>query len=254
MLSEKTRAIINADQSQKVDPGDLEALVASEARRMELAAEFTAAHPDVSPIAAIVIGGDLASAERSERWVRQGAEATEVVTFVGSYARFDFAYKMWQEGLIPDEWMFDNLPELWRGSDPDDTRPEYLALWKRAQERWVTLPRSKRVDWEGKRLPTTSYVNDGEALPKGTLTVYRGELGDGSDGPTGIAWSVNPAIAGKFAKTGGLRGHIGDGTVFKVRLPKDRVLAYLTGRGEQEVIFDPEWLKLGAWSPEAVDL
>lgn len=240
-MKPETEAVLDRFNKEMAALPDMERLMVGEQRRMEIAEQLTKDDPSLPPIAAIVMAGDMASAERSERWVAEGADAIDCVRFVGSYARFGFAVKMWQQGLIPEDWLLDELPELWRGSDPDDTDPVFLDLWVKARERWGGGPKGMR----------SSYVRDGAALPKGPLFVYRGQRG-GADEKLGIAWTTDIKIAEKFARTGGLRGATFDGTVFKVRLPKDRVLAYLTGRGESEVIFDPTWLERGAWQPTEV--
>lgn len=241
MLSEKTRAVIDAWEAQFKDMDPLDAMQAQEAGRQEALKDLD---PSIPPIAAIVIAGDIASAKRSEQWVEQGADAEEVLGFVGSYARLDFAVKMYEAGKLSEGYLLDNLPDLWRGSDPDDSDPRFLKLWTKARERHV---------YGQKKGQRTSYITDGKKLPKGPLMVYRGERGNPSY-PTGIAWTTDLHIAEKFARTGGLRANTGPGTVFKARVPKDQVLAYLTGRGENEVIFDPAWLqRAGYWQPTPVE-
>lgn len=237
-LSEATERIIRAEEdlarnSEKDELGFSKYEKDKFERQHELAADL-AEKQGIPLISAIVIAGDLLSKERSERWVEQGADAVEVARFVGSYGRFDFIVEQWQAGRISDDWFFENLVEEWRGADPDDTNPLYLHIWEQARERWGGGPKGKR----------SSYIRDGKPLPKGPLIVYRGQLADPNE-TLGIAWSLNKDIAMKFAKTGGLRGAQLGGNLLKLRVPKDRVLAYITGRGEDEVIFDPRWAGFG---------
>lgn len=243
-LSEKTLAIIRAEEEAFRNAPQVGGFSKLEIEKFErqnkLAAEI-AERDGIPHISAIVIAGDLLSKERSERWVEQGADAAEVSRFVGSYGRFDFIVGQWQAGHISDDWFFENLVEEWRGADPDDTNPLYLDIWKQARERNVVSHDRNRKGW-------TPYLRDGKVLPKGKLTAYRGQLADPTEGgPVGIAWSLKREVAERFARTGGLRGANLPGNLLKVQLPKDRVLAYITGRGEEEVIFDPTWPGFGSW-------
>lgn len=79
-------------------------------------------------ITAYVMANDIVFASQMAEMVRAGIlTAEEAVWRVGSFARLD-----WAITHCPDAWVIENLPELWSGSDPDDTKPEYLALWHRA--------------------------------------------------------------------------------------------------------------------------
>lgn len=179
-------------------------------------------------ISAVVIVRDRGAAERSKRWVQKGLDARVAMAFVGSYARLDFALWAVENGHMDRSYLLDVLPDLWRGSDPDDTDPRFHALWLEAFHRNGDVIVTD-LDLS-ERLPS--------ALRKEYVTVYRGELG--TDDPRGIAWSLDPDIAAKFAKTGGLRGVIDlGGTIHVKRVPMSRVLGYLHHRGEAEVVIDP---------------
>lgn len=180
-------------------------------------------------ISAYVIIKDVEGGERMHHWVERGLDARTALAFVGSFARLDFCVWAVEQGHMDRGFLLDNLPDLWRGSDPDDTDPRFLALWLEARDR------------NGGRLITD--LDEGEDIPAvfvlgEWVTVYRGELG--TDDPRGIAWSLDPAIAAKFAKTGGLRGAIDlGGTVHVRKVPVEDVIAYLHHRGEAEVVIDP---------------
>jgi hypothetical protein len=210
---------LNAAIAAETNP-DMKAMLIHEKRRQEIADDLLAKNPGLPFVTAIVMSNDLASAERNEAAVKAGdLPAERAVWLTGSYARLDFACKMVQQGRLDHDWLLENLPELWRGSDPDDTEPLYLNLWLAAWE----------ANW---REPIT----DGEPLPDGdTLTVYRGQMPGGG---FGIAWSLDADTATKFAKGAGIRNPMA-GTVYTGHVRRADVLAYLTGRGESEIIVDP---------------
>lgn len=210
------------------------------ARQHELAAEIGAADPSLG-ITALIIGGDRASAERAwreaeaGRWDASAAEAGErpfeyASMFVGSYARLDFIVRAYEAGHISREWLHANFAEEWRGSDPVDTEPRFLAVWREV--------------WEANGRQTILDPDEGEAprpLPDGDpIRVYRGQ--DQGTAP-GIAWTTDLAIAEKFARGAALRQGHRAGNVLVATVPRNRVIAYLTGRGESEVILDPADLK-----------
>lgn len=186
-------------------------------KREPIMAELMAADPKLSMISAMIIAGDRLTSERSKQWTRDGLPAVDALPYVGSYGRLEFAVWAVDEGRLPIETLLDQLPGLWRGSDPDDTNPRYLALWKAA---WFR---------NGEKT-----VRDGPHLPKGSaLRCYRGQ-DDGA--PLGIAWSLDKKVAEKFARGAGSRQGNRGGTVMEMVVPRKEVLAYLTGRGEAEVI------------------
>lgn len=223
MVSDETRAIMDRWLTERhagpLQAGFSEAEVADFAEQNRLAGELYEQY-GIPPMSALVIAADRLSKTRSETWVGLGADAVEVASFVGSYARFDFWYEQWMLKRITRDVFFDRLPDNWVSADPDDTKPEYLAVWKMARDRNRGL-----------------YLRDGKALPRAkVLTVYRGQVG--GDRP-GISWSLDRRVAQKFARTGGLRGNVPGGQVYRASVARSSVLAYLTKRGESEVIFDP---------------
>lgn len=187
---------------------------------MTRAHEMVETDPRLPFITALVMAGDARSAERSKRWVEDGTHPfDQAINYVGSYARFEFALWGIEHGHTTQEALFADLPDLWRGSDPDDTDPRALALWKAAH-----------AANKGR------YIRDGRPLPRGrTIRVYRGQ-DDGA--PFGIAWTTDLAIAEKFARGAATRQDNRGGRVFEVNVPRDQVIAYITGRNESEVILD----------------
>jgi len=188
-----------------------------------IAHEMIERDPRIPFIGALVIAGDRLSAERSDRWLAEGMPFDDALAFVGSYARLDWALRAQERGATSRGWLLDRLPHLWSGSDPDDTDPRFLALWREAFAR-----NGHRPILDGRRLP-----------PGDVLTVYRGQF---RDAPLGIAWSLDRRVAEAFARSGGLRGAIQGGVVLTRSARRRDVLAYLTGRDESEVIVDPSLL------------
>jgi len=158
--------------------------------------------------------------------VRDGeVTATESVVFVGSYARLGYMVGLMDEGLLAPEWVYRRLPDEWSGSDPDDTNPRFLTLWRDA------------FAWNRSR-----YLTDlpEAVLPKDrVLTVWRGQ--DWAPGPikAGLAWSLDRKVAERFAKGAALRQSHRPGVVIMAQVLRKDVLGYMVGRKEAEVIIDP---------------
>jgi hypothetical protein len=198
-----------------------------EAERSRLTGEIMAT--GVPFITAMVMASDQLSARRARERMADGTWTPEqAVTLTGSYARLGLAWELWREGHLTDQWVLSNLPDLWRGSDPDDTDERWPYLWRLAY-----------------RANGRHYVRDGRPLPRGKLLrVYRGQReGD----PFGIAWTTDPKVAGKFARSLGGRDP-GDhgGVTYTGLVPREAVLAYITRRGESEVVVDPEHVRTKA--------
>jgi hypothetical protein len=183
-----------------------------------LAAKLVKADPKLPYITALIVAGDMGSAKRAEKAMAEGLPFDKALWRVGSYARFGFALDALDKGLVSSEHLLELLPELWSGSDPDDTDSRALALWQAA------------------RVAKGRAITDGKGLPAGNLTVYRGQ---DADAPFGIAWSLDRAIAEKFARGSATRQSNRGGVVYVARVPRAEVLAYLTGRGESEIIWNP---------------
>lgn len=181
-------------------------------------------------IAATVIAGDRLQAKRTRAWVEQGLNAQQALGFVGSYARLDFTVGLVEDGLLDRDFLLDNLPGLWRGSDPDDTDPRFLALWVEARDRNGSVI----LDDPDRPLPIEADVFGDD-----WLVLYRGVLGPTAS-REGIAWTTDYAIAKQFSVTGGLRGvRSTSGRVLRAWANPNDALAYLTNRSESEVVIDP---------------
>ena len=204
---------------------DMDAELQEMELRNKIATELREKNPKLPLITAIVMAGDMRSAERMFDYMKHGKyEYAQAVHLVGSYSTLNFALRAHEEGYATMDAILDELPDLWRGSDPDDTDPRFLDLWRRAWER------------NGRR-----YLRDGAALPRPhNLIVYRGQ--DEND-PMGIAWTLDIEIARKFARGAGMRVSDYQGTVMIGKVARRDVLAYLTKRGEQELIIDPRNVK-----------
>lgn len=184
----------------------------------------------VPHITAFIMAGDEMSALNATKRVEAGTHTVEEASvFIGSYARLNWVYEQMEMQRISRAKVIEMLPELWRSSDPDDTDPRYLALWN-----------------EAKFLNGGKYVRDGRTLPRRSkmLKVYRGQH-PSANADMGIAWTLDPKIAQKFAH-GGAAFRVGKagGVVYRGLVSADFVLAYLTLRHESEVIIDPRHVAL----------
>lgn len=178
-------------------------------RGLELAADIEVDHPWL----AVVVGQDMASAERSTELVAAGMRPLTALPFVGSYSRMG-----WALDNLTERQLLQRICDLWRGADPDDTDPRFRDMWHRL---WMLRGRTPFLD--------------GEPLPEGErLTIYRGQkAGDA----LGIAWSLSEDIATKFAMGAAERRADMNGIVIYNDVPREEIVAYITGRGEQEVIW-----------------
>jgi hypothetical protein len=200
----------------------MDAALADAERAHAIAADLVAKSPGLHPLTALIIAGDIQSADRASAEVAAGMDATEAYVMVGSFARWDWVVTMVKAGAIPMAWFVENIADLWRSSDPDDTNPEYLAIWQRVYA------------------STGGVIRDGRPLPKGKdglLRIYRG--GSASTVAHGFAWTTDPKVARKFAVTHGQRQPMAGGVVITGLVRPSSVLAYLTERSESEVIVDP---------------
>ncbi len=181
--------------------------------------EISEKYPGLPWLTTIIMAQDAAGADRWDEDIKAGRVTVEQgCRLVGSYARFGFALDH-----LPERLMYEDIADLWRGSDPDDTDPRFLDVWQRAA------------------IYHHGPVTDGRDLPaprKGRLlTVYRGQMeGD----PFGIAWTTDKGIASKFARGAGLRISTMLGVIYEGYVYPGDVLGYLTGRGESEIVVDPK--------------
>lgn len=181
--------------------------------------------PGTPELTAMVMAGDLAHADQVEREIltpdSTPDDKRKAVQLVGSYARIEFAIKHLTEDQLLEDW-----PQLWVGSDPDDTDPRYLDIWTRRSQRYgVTLDNAEAaLNWQRWR-----------RARDWTLTVYRGQA---ADAPLGISWTTDVKIAAKFAAGAGQRCPLQNGTIIVRRIPLSSILAVLHARGESELIVE----------------
>jgi hypothetical protein len=175
---------------------------------MELAAEVK----DVPMWTSITIGQDMASAERATELVQAGMKPAKALVFIGSYGRVGWALEH-----LPRKDLLLRICDLWAMSDPDDTDPKFAVMWQ-------------SLFW----LHGGIFL-DGPPLPDDDpLRLYRGQKpGEAS----GISWSLKREVAVKFAKGAAERRGDMNGVVLEAQAPRKDILAYLTKRGEEEVIW-----------------
>jgi len=213
-------------ETKPAEEAAMDELAREHEARSAKAMELMAADPRLPYISALVIAGDLMSADRSLQWLREGKHPFgRADVFCGSYGRLDFRVRAYEEGLVTFDEVTEDWADAWSGSDPDDTDPRFLSMWQ--------LAFAANGD---------KYLRDseGKALPRGpVLHVYRGQ-DEGAE--FGIAWSLDPLIAKKFAKGAATRQHGRNGVVYAARVYRADILGYMTGRSEREVIVNPSHL------------
>jgi hypothetical protein len=186
------------------------------------------ADPSIPFISAYVMARDLMSADRSLQWLREGKHDWPTAeVFCGSYGRLDLRARAYEEGLITEDEAVADLPSTWSGSDPDDTDPRFLNLWRKAH-----------------RLNGGKMLRDKprSALPRTRpLAIYRGQ----DEGAAfGISWSLDFTVALKFANGAATRQHNRKGVVYAATVDRTDVLGYMTGRSEAEVIVAPDKVRV----------
>lgn len=205
-----------------------DALMDRMAAQASIAAGLREANPALPVITSYIIAGDMQSAEAATGMLEHGVAFDHALLHVGSYGRIGWLLDRWDAGDITDADLFRHLPDEWPSADPDDTDPRFLAAWEAA---WSANGRQTILDDPNQPLP-----------PGRRLTVYRGQ---GRDERAGIAWSLSEDIARKFANGASVRvaGGVKDPVVYTARIHRRMVMAYLTARGEQEVIINPAFLR-----------
>jgi hypothetical protein len=186
-------------------------------------AEVDREHPGLPFITRIVMAGDRASMARWEADARAGRiEPEKAISLTGSYSRMTLALRLLDDGLIDPEVVYRNLPSWWSSADPDDTDPRLHALWRDARARKGGL-----------------LTDEGRRLPGDPIRVYRGQMpGD----PVGCAWSLSREVAERFQTGASFRTHVQGGVLYVLTVPASDAIAYITGRGEEEIILDPAGL------------
>lgn len=192
------------------------------ARRDQLAYERLAKkYPGLNPITLIVMASDYSNLPEVAQMFASGEWDFKKSCFMlGSYARFEWAVEQLNAGRVDPQMFYKMLPELWSSSDPDDTDPSFLAVWRKA----ATLRGGK-------------YLRDGRPLPRQeVLTIYRGQANE--DDEPGFAWSLDFDVACQFARGASLRVPT-PGVILRGYVSRKHVYGYMTGRHEDEVIVSP---------------
>jgi hypothetical protein len=217
----------------------LDAVIQMQQQGMDLATEL---RPDLDgSIGMIVAANDYAGMLRVETAIRNGTMSRDDWQVrVGSFARMEMAARLvamtqdmsWHEGWYVRE-IFANLCEIWRGADPSDTDPRFEDLFKRAKAHTTRIVPM----WDVVQLPVPTEIGE-------RITVYRGEpqlLVDATKtGVGGLSWTTDQPTAVKFATGASMRQPVTRGTVLRGKVRYEDVIAYITGRGEFELIVSPE--------------
>ena len=193
--------------------------------------------PDLrGTIGQVIAANDYASQIKAVNEVKAGRLGRkDSLVRVGSFALMDHVFSLinmaGQMGWPADWYETDIEPDLlgiWSRADPDDTQVRYLELFEKAKAR--RSPHAPLHDGH----PLDMHVNGGKHF------VYRGEPGKfNPEGMGGLSWSLDMAVATKFA-TGAVARSPGAGVVYAGVAEYPDVLAFITGRGEQELIIAPE--------------
>lgn len=146
----------------------------------------------------------------AEKLLAKRDYATWLNAWVQKPYRLTLLDQLFRAGEISTQELRYLLPPLWTGSEPDDTDPRWLQLFKDA-----------------------GYVTDlpGNSSWASQIPIYRGQE---RDGKLGISWSTNKTVAEFFATRYGRDGEV----VYGFAYP-NRILGYLKNRSEDEIVIDP---------------
>jgi len=185
------------------------------------------ADPKLPPVIAYIMAGDLVRADEVFDLLLDGDITwDQAESLTGSYGRMDLRARAFAADLITKKQAIEDLPAAWRGADPDDTDPRFLALWRLAfrANNWRTVR-------DRKGAPIPALRESGELV-----RIYRGQ---DEGAPFGIAWSLSKVTATKFANGAATRQHDRGGVVYAAKVERKHILGYCVERGENEVIVDP---------------
>lgn len=144
------------------------------------------------------------------------------------------------------------LEYLENGTIPTATKKNCLAFWQEAASIWVDAEFNED-DYVWTQLMECdvpyrwgmTLSKDRRALRQmpDTLTIYKGiqaedEMTAEENATVGWSWTLDPKVARKFAlrhKPDELGGYV----VTYQNVPKSYVVAYLTGRSEEEILIEP---------------
>ena len=140
--------------------------------------------------------------------------------------RLEYLSEWWKNAEISRGDLREMLPGWWTDAEPNDAEIRWRLLWRDA------------VKVEGPVLQ--------KRLPKGdTIKVFRGTR-DRAD-RLGIAWSTDRSTAVFFAN----RMSLGQpGWIVRGEVRPQHVMAYLTDRGESEIVVDPRRVVRITWEQE----
>jgi len=185
------------------------------------------------PITALVKASDLAGRDMiHEKWLKGELDWKTAMIRMGSYARFEWFYDRFLDGTIPARTFYKMLPGEWVSADVNDRDPRYSGMWETG---WRRNGRRYLRDVRFKRLPKPDFIpeaNQGNPVYR----VYRG-TGVGKMHEHCLSWSLSKEVAERFAK-GASAGMPKEGDVIEGLGMKKDIWAYLTERGEEEVIID----------------
>jgi hypothetical protein len=205
-------------------PNEEEVSLANE--QMSLAA--TLVEQGADQITAIIMAGDMLSRRRADDRLTKGETVEQASIMVGSYSRFDWVVDQYHMGRIGVEDLSNWICELWCGADPNDTNPEFLVVWEQCH------------NYKGATLYDEKPLPDGEEF-----TIYRGQ-DDDSDWSIGLSWSLSKEVAIRFANGAAVRS-FQDGYLATAKVDRNNIMAYISGRNEEELIIDPLWVKGIEW-------
>jgi hypothetical protein len=163
------------------------------------------------------------------RSLRLKTEAYEAAVAAGDWNR--------AVALVERPWRLDYLGALAPRIADEDLADMLPGWWADTEDEAGNAATMLRL------LARTGFVTDADPLPdefrEDALVIFRGEgAWDGrlADG-TAIAWSLSRETAAWFAERGSPEGQ--RGTVLRAIVLRENVLAFITARGESEVIVAP---------------
>jgi hypothetical protein len=122
--------------------------------------------------------------------------------------------------------------------DLDDVRRLFAEVWMDTESAYGWRDEVlEMLQWIARKSPVT----DADLNLTGEATIYRGTSGRGDE--TGISWTLSLDKARWFARRFAILDSTGLGRVYRATVQASDVLAYLTGRNEEEIIVDPTMLK-----------
>ncbi len=162
----------------------------------------------------------------------------KLINAVGTYSRVDFIEFLYDNGAINREWQVEHLPYYWCVSDPPDDTDKMRHLWHYVHNYYNKsgkYPQPTNLDF-----PNNILTYGGEKLPlRSYFTVYRGTvLPITTEDPPyyGISWTTDVEVAKRFARGAGIRQSRAPGHLYRASVRYSEILAYITARGEEELI------------------